>query len=96
MGQAGTQLFLLLVLLVAFALLVVRPQRRRQREALALRASLSPGDRVMTTSGLHATLTRLDGDVSTLEIAPGLQVSWATAAIGAVLPPAPGAPAAPA
>ncbi len=87
MSQAGTQLVLLLVLLAAFALLVVRPQRARLRAAQQVRASLTPGDRVMTTSGLHADLVQLDGDTVELQIAPGVQVTWATAAIAAVVAP---------
>jgi len=84
-SQAGIQLVLLLVLIIVFFLLVVRPQRARLRAAQQVRASLAPGDRVMTTSGLHATLETVDGDVTVLEIAPGVRVQWATAAIAAVL-----------
>ncbi len=88
MGSEGaTQLILLVGLVAVFYFLVLRPQRQRLRAAQQLRAALAPGDRIMTTSGLYAALVSLDGDVATLEIAPGVRVAWATAAIARILEP---------
>ena len=88
MPQSAGQLLLLSLLLLAFFVLVVRPQRARLREAQQVRASLAVGQRVMTTSGLYGTLRGLD-DTVLLEVAPGVQVRWATGAIARVLDGAP-------
>ena len=87
MPQSAGQLLLLVLLLLAFFALVVRPQRARLREAQQVRASLAVGQRVMTTSGLHGTIQALDDadDTVLLEVAPGVQVRWAAAAIGRLL-----------
>lgn len=90
MPQSAGQLVLLLLVLVAFFVLVVRPQRVRLREAQRVRASLAVGQRVMTTAGLHGTLRAIDDadDTVLLEVAPGVQVRWAAAAVARVLEPA--------
>ena len=89
MRQSVGQLVLLLLLLLTFFALVVRPQRARQREAQRVRASLAVGQRIMTTSGLHGTVRGIEeaDDTLLLEIAPGVQVRWAVAAVARVLEP---------
>ena len=89
MPQSVGQLVLLLLLLLTFFVLVVRPQRARLREAQRVRASLAVGQRVMTTSGLHGTVSGIDDadDTVLLEIAPGVQARWAAAAVARVLEP---------
>lgn len=74
-------LLLFLAVLSLPLLLGARRQKRAQREAQDLQNSLEVGDRVMTTSGMHATIVRLDDDTLELEIAPGLHTTWVRAAI---------------
>ncbi len=87
MSEAPSQIILLALLLASFYLLVLRPQGKRVKAAKELRESLRPGDRVMTTSGMHGRLVAVDGDVAVLEIAPGVQVRWALGAIGQIVEP---------
>ena len=59
-------LWLLLVPLVLAPLVhyltKIRPGRRRARESAAMHARLALGDRVVTTGGLHGTVTALAAD----------------------------------
>jgi preprotein translocase subunit YajC len=75
--------FLLVVLL--FVVLIAISQRNRRRAAAqeSSRAErLTVGTQVMTTSGLYGTIAaRNSDDTVQLEIAPGLQVKWAVAAL---------------
>jgi len=73
------------LILVAFYLLILRPQRARARMAQQMQARLAPGVAVLTTSGIHATVAAVEDDVVVLEIAPGVLVRFAPAAIGRVL-----------
>jgi preprotein translocase subunit YajC len=75
-----------LIILVAFYLLIIRPSRTRQRQQLRLQASLEPGQEVMTTSGLIATISAVEHDEVLLEASPGVVVRWARPAIARVLP----------
>ena len=73
------------LILVAFYLLILRPQRARAKMAQQMKARLAPGVSVLTTSGIHATVSAVEDDVVVLEIAPGVDVRFASAAIGRVL-----------
>jgi preprotein translocase subunit YajC len=80
----------LLLLAGAFAVLVMLPARARSRMAQQTRQmqdSLRVGTEVMTTSGVYGRITALREDTVNLEIAPGVVVEWARAAIGQVRHP---------
>ena len=74
----------LLAILVLFWLMVIRPASRRQKAVVALQESLQVGQRVMLTSGFFGTITALTDDRAHLELAPGLQVEVARAAVAKV------------
>ncbi len=73
---------LLILLLLVPIFLSSRRQRRQVQEMQKLQKSLVPGDTVMTTSGLRATVLSVDGEGTVdLEIAPGVHTTWVRAAI---------------
>ena len=91
-GSAVLQQVLFFALLVlGLYVLVLRPQRLRARALAAVRSSLAPGSRVITTAGIHARVQAVEGDVVVLEIAPGVLVRFADAAVVRVLDEPPGA-----
>ena len=75
----------LLVLLVLFWFLLIRPQRRRQLESQRMLDSLDVGKEVVTAGGLYGTITALEDDEVRLEIADDVEVRVAKRAIAAVL-----------
>ncbi len=75
---------LLLLFLMVLALplfLGARRQKRAMREAQELQSSLVMGDRVLTTSGVQATVVDLGEETVDLEIAPGVRTTWVRAAV---------------
>lgn len=73
---------LLLVLLAVPLFLSARKQKRAAAEQQQLLSSLEPGDRVMTTSGLYATVADSSDDVTIdLEIADGHVTTWLRQAV---------------
>ncbi|MEV4109496.1 preprotein translocase subunit YajC [Nonomuraea sp. NPDC049695] len=86
MGQLGSILPLIL-LVVVFYFLLIRPQRKRQQEAAQMQNSLTPGARVMTTTGLFGTVVAVENEDVILEVAPGIETRWVKAAIGRVVTP---------
>lgn len=69
------------LLLAGFYLLAVKPQRARLRAVQAFQATLAPGQRVITTAGIHGTVTSVGDDVAEVEVSPGVQVTFARAAV---------------
>jgi preprotein translocase subunit YajC len=78
------------VLALGLYLLMIRPQRNRAKALSAVRSGLTVGSRVMTTAGIHATVLEVGEDRETvlLEIAPGVPVRFASAAVVRILEPA--------
>jgi preprotein translocase subunit YajC len=85
-GNGLTTILFLLLLFGVVYFLMIRPQQKRRREAQQLQSSLDAGDQVVTIGGLHATIVTIDNDVATVEIAPGVVVKFARAAIARTLP----------
>ncbi|MFC6090822.1 preprotein translocase subunit YajC [Saccharothrix lopnurensis] len=73
---------LMLVLLAVPLFLSARKQKRAVAEQQALLSSLEPGDRIMTTSGLFATVADASDDTTIdLETAPGVVTTWLRQAV---------------
>lgn len=81
---------LLLLLVVAVPLIMgTRKQKKQQAAQQDLQNTLAPGDRVMTTSGLYATVADATGDTTIdLEIAPGVVTTWLRLAVREKVEPA--------
>jgi preprotein translocase subunit YajC len=79
----------LILIAIAFLLMwifLIRPQRRRQKEQLAMQESLRVGAEVVTAGGLYGTVDSLDEDEVAVEIADGVVVRIARRAIAGVIP----------
>jgi preprotein translocase subunit YajC len=68
-----------------FWLLLIRPQTKRQRELREMQDSLSVGDEVLLTSGIHGVLREVGDGVVRVEIADGVIIRAARGAIGALV-----------
>jgi preprotein translocase subunit YajC len=78
----------------AFWLLIIRPSSSRRKAQAALVASLAPGQRIMTTAGVFGTVTSIDAERVSVEIAPGVVIEMLAAGIAQVVPaPVDSAPA---
>jgi preprotein translocase subunit YajC len=74
----GLELLLPVMILALIALMFFQSskQRRAMKELQEMQASLSVGDQVLTTSGLHATVVSVAEESLVLEIAPGVRTQW--------------------
>lgn len=79
----------LLLLVILFWLLVLRPARARQREFAGLQEQLAPGLQVMLASGIHGELVSVGEDTIELRIAPQTVITVARQAVGRIIEPAP-------
>lgn len=68
-GFIGTWGFPILLLVIMFVLMIV-PQRRRDKKVKEMLASLKPGDRVRTIGGLYGTISSIRDDVVILSVGP--------------------------
>jgi len=86
------QLLLPVLMFAGLGALMFFSMKKQKRAAAAtkqMHESLVPGARVMTTSGLHGTVTAVADDTIELEIAPGLRTTWVRAAVREFVVPFP-------
>jgi len=79
-------LLVIVALFVVFWLLLIRPQRRRQRAQEDMLGRLRVGDEILTAGGLYGDITAIEGDEVYVEIADGVEVRVARRAVAGVLP----------
>ena len=81
----GTVLMMLGLFLFMY-FLIIRPQRKRQKEHASLVESLGKGDEVVMTSGMLGKITKIEGDYVVLEVSNTLELQFQRVAVHAVLP----------
>jgi preprotein translocase subunit YajC len=74
---AELQLLVIVLALLGFWAIVMRPARVQQRRVAELQAGLEVGDEVIISAGIYATVVVLEGDTVQLEIAPGTVIKAA-------------------
>jgi len=74
----GVLWFLFLVMIYV---LLIQPQRKREKEHQRLIESLQPGDKVVTSGGIHGTITRVEDTVVTLQVADNVRIKVSRVAI---------------
>lgn len=87
--QEASSISLILMMVGMFAFmyfLIIRPQRKRQKEHEALLGSLNKGDEVVLTSGLLGKIVRLDEGYVVLNTGDNIELKFQRQAIVAVLP----------
>ncbi|SDJ16089.1 preprotein translocase subunit YajC [Frankineae bacterium MT45] len=76
-------LLIIILILGGMFLITQRAKQRSAREQSTRRESIRLGSEVMTTSGLYGTVVSIDpdGDTVLLQVAPGVELKWAFAAL---------------
>ena len=89
-GQAGQQssLFMFVwlgLMIVLFYFMLIRPQKRREKERQALLAAVKTGDRVLFAGGLLGTVANVKDKTLVIKIADGVKVEVLRGAVSQVL-----------
>ncbi|MGD9662515.1 MAG: preprotein translocase subunit YajC [Porticoccaceae bacterium] len=87
-GEPNPMITLLMFagLFIFMYLLIIRPQRKRQKEQRALVESLAKGDEVVMTSGMLGKITKIEGEYIEVEANENLKLKFQKVAVHAVLP----------
>ena len=71
------QLLVIVLALLGFWVIVMRPARVQQRRVAQLQEDLAVGDEVIISAGIFGTIVEVDGDRVRLEIADGVVITAA-------------------
>ena len=58
----------MILIFVVFWFFLIRPQRKKDKEAQQMLKNLKVGDRICTIGGIYGTITRIKDDVLTVEV----------------------------
>ncbi len=73
-GNGFAQLVPLILIMVIFYFLLIRPQQKRLKQHRAMVESLKKGDKIITNGGIHGTITDVKEDFLKVEIADGVRI----------------------
>lgn len=85
-GNPILQFLPLIVLLVLFYFLLIRPQMKRAKETRQMISSLSKGDEVVTSGGVAGRIIEVGENFLEIEIADGVTVKVQRQSVSSVLP----------
>jgi preprotein translocase subunit YajC len=81
-----TSMLLIGGMFVLMYFMIIRPQRKRQKEHQELVTNLSKGDEVVTTGGMLGKVTKVDDNYMVLEVSNGVELKFQKVSLHAVLP----------
>ena len=70
----GNQIVMIILMIAIVYFLMIRPQRKRQKEIENFRRGLKPGMEVVTSGGIYGKIKEIDGNVVVLEVAHNVNV----------------------
>ena len=75
-----------IIIFVLFYFMLIRPQMKQAKEHKALLESLKTGDEIVSNSGILGTITKLNNQFATIEVASNVEVKIQNQTIHALLP----------
>ena len=75
---------MMILMLVAFWFILIRPQKKKEKELKNMLAALKVGDEVATIGGIHGKIVKIKDDLFVLESGSGTNKSTITVDRGAV------------
>ncbi|MDQ1265302.1 MAG: preprotein translocase subunit YajC [Bacteroidota bacterium] len=61
--------------------LMIRPQQKRQKEHQKMLESVKRGDKVVTTAGMHGTVTDVDDKTIEIQVADNVKIRFEKSAV---------------
>src|SRR5262245_16462056 len=84
-GAVAMQLLFFAAIFAVFYFLLIRPQQKQRRDRDQMLTALKRGDRVVTNSGLHGTVTNLGEHTITLRVADQVKLEFDRSAVGRIV-----------
>jgi preprotein translocase subunit YajC len=85
--QQYSQYIFIVAIIAVFYFLIIRPQKKRQKDQADLMSSLVPGAEIMTIGGLYGTIVSIDDDRVRIVVADGTEMVFAKNAIARTVKP---------
>ena len=70
----GSPIIMMILMFGVIYFMLIRPQQKRQKDQQALRDALKRGDKVVTTGGIYGSISAIDDQLVTLEVAKDVRI----------------------
>jgi preprotein translocase subunit YajC len=88
-GQESNPIMTFLPMIVIFAIIyfmMIRPQKKRQKEREALISKVEKGDKVVTSSGIHGTVAQVEDTTILVQVSDTTKIRFEKASVNSVVP----------
>jgi preprotein translocase subunit YajC len=85
-GSQFMQIGMIVVLFAVFYFLIIRPQRKRQKEMVSMLDALQVGDEVTTNGGILGKVRKISDAYIVLKVGESMELKFQKNAVLAVLP----------
>jgi preprotein translocase subunit YajC len=80
-----TQVLFFAAIFAIFYFLLIRPQQKQKRDREQMLSAIKKGDRIVTTGGLHGTVTGLSENTVTVRVADQVKLEFDRSAVGRIM-----------
>lgn len=70
----GNQFVMIILMIAIVYFMMIRPQRKRQKEIDNFRKGLQPGQEVVTSGGIYGKIKEINDHIVTLEVAHNVNI----------------------
>jgi len=86
-GSLGffTALLPFVLVFVIFYVLIIMPQRKRQKKHMTMVEQLKPGDRIITSGGIYGTVMGVQPDRIELKVSANVKIDITKSAVAVIL-----------
>ena len=84
-GQMMTTLITFVLIILIFYFLIIRPQRKRDKETKAMLAAMKKGDKVVTIGGIHGTIVAVKEQTVVIKVDDSARIEFSKSAISTVV-----------
>lgn len=86
-GSMLTALVPFILVFVIFYLLIIMPQRKRQKKHQTMVEALKPGDRIITSGGIYGTVMGVQQDRIELKVAANVKIEITKSSVAVIREP---------
>ena len=83
-GSMGATLITFVLIILIFYFLIIRPQKKRDKEAKAMIDAMKKGDKVVTIGGIHGTIVAVREQTVVVTVDDSARIEFSKSAISTV------------
>ena len=84
-GSMWTTIIMFVAIIAIFYFLIIRPQKKRDKETKAMLDAMKKGDKVVTIGGIHGTVVTVKEQTVVLKVDDNARLEFTKSAISTVL-----------